>query len=185
MSKKQKVLFIVAAVFGLSGIMALVNGSTATGGVGCIVIAAVLAVFGAKSGKSVPKEAENVHETPKSVQKMPKSVQKMPEMHTAAIKTIRTKVTGVSFENEDGSSRQDILSTMSGGERLTIEKYTFKGKPAAYVKYNGKTIGNLAADLAQDIERQHPNATITARALDITGGGERTIGCNIEIEIAD
>lgn len=178
MSKKQKVLFIVAAVFGLSGIMALVNGSTVTGGVGCIVIAAVLAVFGAKSGKSVPKEAESVHETPKSVQKMP-------EMHTAAVKTIRTKVAGVSFDNEDGSSRQDILSTMSGGERLTIEKYTFKGKPAAYVKYNGKTIGNLAADLAQDIERQHPNATITARALDITGGGERTIGCNIEIEIAD
>lgn len=62
--------------------------------------------------------------------------------------TIRTKVVGVTFNNEDGENRQDILSKMSGSEDITVEKYTYNGEPAAYVKWGDKVIGNLSAELA-------------------------------------
>lgn len=62
--------------------------------------------------------------------------------------TIRTKVVGVTFNNEDGENRQDILSRMSGSEDITVEKYTYNGEHAAYVKWCDKVIGNLSAELA-------------------------------------
>lgn len=48
MAKKKIVLYGVAALFAVSGIVALPSGNIA-GGVGCIVIAAVCAFLGKKS----------------------------------------------------------------------------------------------------------------------------------------
>ena len=47
MTKKKVILLVVAALFAVSGLTALPSGNI-TGGVGCIVIAAVCAYFGLK-----------------------------------------------------------------------------------------------------------------------------------------
>ena len=77
----------------------------------------------------------------------------------------------VTFNNEDGENRQDILSRMSGSEDITVEKYTYNGEPAAYVKWGDKVIGNLSAELAGDLARKYPKARYTAEILEISGGG--------------
>lgn len=61
MTKKKVILLVVAALFAVSGLTALPSGNI-TGGVGCIVIAAVCAYFGLKK-KSAGKENGNRTET--------------------------------------------------------------------------------------------------------------------------
>ena len=55
MTKKKVILLVVAALFAVSGLTALPSGNI-TGGVGCIVIAAVCAYFGLK------KKTETEHQ---------------------------------------------------------------------------------------------------------------------------
>jgi hypothetical protein len=57
MTKKKVILVAAAALFAVSGLTALPSGNI-TGGVGCIVVAAVCAYFGLKK-KSAGKENEN------------------------------------------------------------------------------------------------------------------------------
>ena len=46
------------------------------------------------------------------------------------IRTIETRVVGVSYKNDDGSSRQQIISELYEGEDASIEYYEYKGEPA-------------------------------------------------------
>ena len=169
MAKKQIILYGVAALFAVSGISALPSGNV-TGGVGCLVIAAVCAFF-AKKGKAAPKEKRAAAPTAAAA------------YGSRIAETIRTKIVGVTFDNEDGENRQEILSTMTGDEEITVEKYTFNGEPAAYIKWGSKILGNLSAELAADLYRKYPNATYEAQILEITEGGVHTFGCNIELDV--
>ena len=146
MTKKKVILVAAAALFAVSGLTALPSGNI-TGGVGCIVVAAV-------NRTPAPAAASGGR----------------------VLDTIRTKVVGVTFNNEDGENRQDILSRMSGSEDITVEKYTYNGEPAAYVKWGDKVIGNLSAELAGDLARKYPKARYTAEILEISGGGYRRSG---------
>lgn len=157
MTKKKVILVAAAALFAVSGLTALPSGNI-TGGMGCIVIAAVCAYFGLKK-KSTGKENGNRTPAPAAAS------------GSRVLDTIRTKVVGVTFNNEDGENRQDILSKMSGSEDITVEKYTYNGEPAAYVKWGDKVIGNLSAELAGDLARKYPKARYTAEILEISGGG--------------
>lgn len=170
MTKKKVILLVVAALFAVSGLTALPSGNI-TGGVGCIVIAAVCAYFGLKK-KSAGKENGNRTPAPAAAS------------GSRVLDTIRTKVVGVTFNNEDGENRQDILSKMSGSEDITVEKYTYNGEPAAYVKWGDKVIGNLSAELAGDLARKYPKARYTAEILEISGGVQ-TFGCNIELDVIE
>ena len=152
MTKKKVILLVVAALFAVSGLTALPSGNI-TGGVGCIVIAAVCAYFGLKK-KSAGKENGNRTPAPAAAS------------GSRVLDTIRTKVVGVTFNNEDGENRQDILSKMSGSEDITVEKYTYNGEPAAYVKWGDKVIGNLSAELAGDLARKYPKARYTADVIE-------------------
>lgn len=170
MAKKQIILYGVAALFAVSGITALPSGNI-TGGVGCLVIAAVC-VFFAKKGQTAQQEKSTA--APKATAASGGKI----------IETIRTKVVGVTFDNEDGENRQDILSTMTGEEDITVEKYTYNGEPAAYVKWGNKVIGNLSAELAKDLARKYPKARYAAEILEISGG-VHTFGCNIELDVIE
>lgn len=124
MAKKKMILYGAAVLFAVSGIVAVPSGNV-TGGVGCLVIAALCAFF-EKNGQAAQQEKSTV-------------VQK----DTAAsgskiIETIRTKVVGVTFDNEDGENRQDILSTMTGDEDITVEKYTYVYIDRSSKKYHSK-----------------------------------------------
>lgn len=157
MGKKKMVLYGVAALFAVSGVVALPSGNV-TGGIGCIVIAAVCFFMARKPAKEAAGQRAEQKVTAAA------SAGKIAE-------TIRTKIVGVTFENEDGENRQDILSRMTGDEQIEVEKYTYNGKPAAYVKWGNKILGNLSAELAEDLERKYPNAQYTAEILEISGGG--------------
>ena len=171
MSKKSMILYIIAAVIAVSGIAALTKGN-AVGGVECIVVAAALAGVGFWLGKR-GKVEENYSKT---------VVKTAPEGERL-LNTIRTKVVGVTFDNEDGTNRQDLLKTLRGGEQITIEPYQYKGEPAAYVKHNGRVLGNLSAELAAELDRKYKDNKITAVVTEITGGDDLTYGCNIEIKV--
>lgn len=172
MGKRKMIFYGVAALFAVSGVAALPSGNI-TGGVGCLVIAAVCAFAGAKG-------------------KAEQQADKKPAPHVAPAstneriaETIRTKLVGVTYDNEDGENRQDILSSMTGSEEIEVEKYIFNGEPAAYVKCGNKVLGNLAAELAKDLEGKYPDARYTAEILEISGGGVQTFGCNIELDVIE
>lgn len=159
MAKKQMVFYGVAALFVVCGVVALPSGNV-TGGVGCLVIAAVFAFFGKKSGAEAGEPAAKQTAKPVAAARNGKIAE-----------TIRTKIVGVTYDNEDGENRQDILSRMTGDEDITVEKYTYNGEAAAYVKWGDKVLGNLSAELAKDLGRKYPKARYTAEILEISGGG--------------
>ena len=171
MGKRKMIFYGVAALFAVSGVAALPSGDI-TGGVGCLVIAAVCAFAGAK-GKAEQQADEKPapHVTPAST-------------NERIAETIRTKLVGVTYDNEDGENRQDILSSMTGNEEIEVEKYIFNGEPAAYVKCGNKVLGNLAAELAKDLAGKYPDARYTAEILEISGGVQ-TFGCNIELDVIE
>ena len=95
--------------------------------------------------------------------------------------TIRTKVVGVTFKNDDGTDRQEILATVYAGDALDLEPYEYNGAPAMAVIHANGCIGNIKADLAADL-CSNPYITYTAEVLEVTGGdGIKSYGCNIEI----
>ena len=158
MAKKKIVFYGVAALFAVSGIMALPSGNIA-GGVGCIAIAAVCAFLGKKSADKAMETKEPVRETAR------------PVSGSRIAETIRTKVVGVTYCNDDGESRQNILSRMTGDEEIQIEKTVYNGEPAAYVKWGDKVLGYLSAELSKDLANKYPNARYEAKLLEISGGG--------------
>lgn len=100
---------------------------------------------------------------------------------------IRTKIVGVTFDNDDGSSRQKIISKhCHTGQTLKIIHSPMKGYPNA-VKVclnNGKQLGHLSNDLAKDIvDYSKQGYYIFSKVLSVTGGeeGKKTRGCNIII----
>jgi len=58
-------------------------------------------------------------------------------------------VVGVTFKNDDGTSRQALLKKIANGTGgfedpdITFEQYDFQGNPAIGVYVNGKQIGNV------------------------------------------
>lgn len=170
MGKKKVVLYGVAALFAVSGVVALPSGNI-TGGIGCIVIAVVCFLLAHKPAKA----AAGQQATPRATG--------APAADSRIAETIRTKVVGVTFQNDDGENRQDILSHMTGDEEIEIEKTTYNGEPAAYVKWDNKILGYLSAELAKDLAARYPNAHYTAEILEISGGGLQTFGCNIELDV--
>lgn len=79
-----------------------------------------------------------------------------------------TRIAGVTFENDDGSSRQKYLKEAyanQGVGTLGLESYEYHGEPAIRVLYDDMCIGNIPKDKVQDfmdvIDR------ITAAYLDV------------------
>ncbi len=105
------------------------------------------------------------------------------------VKTYQTKVVGVSFKNDNGTSRQGFLEYAYPGEALAFKEFDYLGDPAyAVFTKHGEEIGRIKKDLAADI---HDVIEVDARELimygkikDITGGeeeGKDNYGCNITV----
>ena len=59
---------------------------------------------------------------------------------------ITTALAGVTFDNEDGTSRQKLLKDIkarSGDAELNLEEFEYKGQPAVRVLVDGECIGNI------------------------------------------
>lgn len=96
-----------------------------------------------------------------------------------------TKVVGVTFNNDDGTSRQAIIESCKPGEDIILKPVPTKEYPDAIGVFNkkGQQLGHLGAELASEIKTKwgHNPMSITIAAL--TGGGDRAYGCNLHIII--
>lgn len=101
--------------------------------------------------------------------------------------TLRTKVSGVTFENPDGTSRQELLKRLSAGDSLKIAEAEVEGRKAYLVRHAIGVIGTLRRDLVSDFLGGRPDSELRAKVLQLTGGqGEKPIfGCNIELFLTD
>ena len=105
------------------------------------------------------------------------------------ISSFFTKVVGVSYSNDDGSSRQEILSNCLIGESVVLYWHEFRGEPACAVISNHGQIGYLKAELAADLHEQYVadagnDFIFSARISDITCGENGLFfGCNLLVSI--
>lgn len=101
------------------------------------------------------------------------------------LKTIDAKVVGITFKNEDGTDRQEILSFVCDGDPVVIEYYEYRGEPAYSVSTeDGDQIGNLAKELAADIRRKYGECAFDARISELYDFDDFSkIGCRVNMDI--
>jgi len=97
---------------------------------------------------------------------------------------IRTKVKGVTFRNDDGTDRQTILVHCHAGDQLRFKLFEYDGAPAYAVYCDWGQIGNLSAELAEEIAAREKPCIILGEILNVSGGYRGNyFGCNILINI--
>lgn len=101
------------------------------------------------------------------------------------LRDFRTKVVGVTFGNDDGSSRQKIISNCKSGQGVVFRPMNDPQHPESIGVFteNGQQLGHLAADLAQEMREKYPENPMQAEIENITGGNGRNLGCNLHIII--
>lgn len=101
----------------------------------------------------------------------------------------KTKIVGVTFKNEDGTSRQEVIESCSEGDSLILEHYYYKGEDAFKVtNVYGETLGNLKKELTEKLVELYDIGVIEAadvEILNITGENKGTLGVNIKITIEE
>ena len=101
----------------------------------------------------------------------------------------KTKIVGVTFKNDDGTSRQDIIESCTEGESLSLEHYYYKDEDAFKVtNVYGEVLGNLKKELTERLIEKYDAGAIEAsdvEILNITGEDKGTLGVNIKITITD
>lgn len=72
------------------------------------------------------------------------------------------KIRGVTFENEDGTSRQELLAMIKEKEppfgddlQISLERYEHDGKTAYYVNVNGYIVGSVESSMSQYITEHY------------------------------
>lgn len=89
----------------------------------------------------------------------------------------RVKTVGVTFTNEDGSSRQDLIRRLYYHEppfedkeiELALEKYEYRGEPAFKVLVDGHQLGNLSRADAKYMA-ENKDRCVTLCGAEIVGG---------------
>lgn len=100
------------------------------------------------------------------------------------IDEIRTKVVGVTFNNDDGTNRQDILARCCVGDQVYFRHFVYRGSPAYSVTADHGQIGNLPSDLAQTIDQCYDGCILYGTITKISGGADGFYyGCNILIDV--
>lgn len=120
-----------------------------------IIIAVIFLYLGITQRKKAYSNTEYIGEIER--RKQEKALAKIP--HSERYKdcnNIHTKIVGVTFKNDDGSSRQDYLCHLHNGEELFLTEYIYEESPAFHVcNKHGKCLGNLAEDIAQKIKAKY------------------------------
>lgn len=113
--------------------------------------------------------------------------------------SITFRVAGTTFDNDDGSSRQDILRHLKFGDEpwaddpddllATIEEETFNGELAFSVLVNGYQVGFVPKGYIQKVAKARQNvSSCYVSSVKITGGGtaedgrKLSYGCTITLE---
>lgn len=95
------------------------------------------------------------------------------------------KVKGVTFDNDDGTSRQEILKDIKRRRPpfdedlcLRLEEYDYEGRPAYYVKVNGSIIGVIPSYLSPFVTENRDNI-IGLQDLEVSSFRDRDTGKTI------
>ncbi len=113
------------------------------------------------------------------------------------VENYNLKLKGVTFPNDDGTSRQAnlkelkdyVLSHKDETIYLTAENYQYipeigNPEPAIKVSWNGKCIGNIAQDAVANIVDRYQNPQFVATLTEVTGGERNmSMGCSINLGI--
>ena len=97
-----------------------------------------------------------------------------------------TKVVGVTYDNDDGTSRQAIIARCQTLEELVLdhdEGNVYDANAVKVCRENGEQLGHLGAELAEEIVGMSGRGwTYAAFIAAITGGGSQPIyGVNLLI----
>lgn len=95
--------------------------------------------------------------------------------------TFPTKIVGVTF-----NGIQNVLPTLRSGMKLVFvrERHNAYDKNAVAVYCSGHKLGHLSADLAADIAPlMDSGIPVRGEILNVTGGGRKNYGCNINVEV--
>lgn len=109
------------------------------------------------------------------------------ELHRnyTAIDYLRTKVVGVTFDNDiTGINRQHLLFLCKAGDPVSLKFYRYKGSPAYAVMTRYGQIGNLSASFADTIYNRYGQYVLVPEIKEITGGKEGyPYGCVLQIAV--
>lgn len=99
-----------------------------------------------------------------------------------SLRCIHSKVVGVTFNNDDGTSRQKNIANIKENDELKLIPYEYNpGEEALGVFHNNKQIGNVNADLCYEIIDKVRDNEIIIVIANPTGGNKKTYGCNFTI----
>ena len=97
-----------------------------------------------------------------------------------------TKIVGVSFDNSNGSSRQDLITSLEGLPcPLTLNRE--HGNPhdenaIAVMDSHGRQLGFLSRNIAEQMAPiMDSGLLVQAHAIQVTGGWPLNYGVNIQI----
>lgn len=198
--KKKTIVFSCLAVLFLLSAFSGFSGGLVSGGIGCIVICGIFAFLAFRSAKPV---VETSSETPQTLQDnlvntdMAGTPAATPAPNTPAQRQSKyifapIKVTGVTFNNDDGTSRQLILrklhfhdSPFNEYADVEIKQYEFNGQPAYGVFVNNMQIGNVPTDLIPFMQ-DNIGRIESISYIDVYGGGQKdgkpiSYGCKITL----
>lgn len=206
---KKKVLFIsLTALFTLSALSGLSSGNV-SGFVGCFAFAAVFGFLAYRSSKSqhnLENNGTNSAIQSNTCTPPPKNLASATSSsNTASAATIpapkpkfefvKIKVSGVTFKNEKGTSRQTILRKIKFNDKpfdeyieLELRQYEYDGSPAYGVYANNLQIGNIPADKVSFISDNWKRLDGIS-AIDVYGGGRDengyaiSYGCKITLKL--
>lgn len=96
-----------------------------------------------------------------------------------------TKIVGVTFGNEDGTSRQEYIKKLKTGDDIIFKPMGTAEHPEAIGVFNnkGQQLGYLSAELAAELKEKYPLNPMSVTVSGVTGGGDKTYGCNLHIVI--
>lgn len=99
-----------------------------------------------------------------------------------------TKLVGVTFPNDDGSSRQKIIASLSAGDVLHLVDMASEEYPEAIGVFNARNqqCGHLRREFALSLRMHYQDfESLSVHVVDVTGGDGMNYGCNIEITATD
>lgn len=185
MKKKTIVFFALALLFLLSALSSFASGNV-SGGMGCLLICAVLAFLGYRSMKSAQKSTQSTdsstpHPNNRSV--------------SDTYEFVAYKLRGVTFKNNDGTDRQTILRKLKfhdapfdTGADVSLQKYEFDGSPAIAVLVNDIQVGNIPAENVGFLNDNFDRIDAIT-AIDAYGGGRDhdgkpiSFGCKVTVRL--
>lgn len=97
--------------------------------------------------------------------------------HTEAFNSERWdfNATGVTFRNEDGTERQEIISRLHSGVEYSVrlERFEYKKSHAYHILVNGEVIGSVPANIAAEFaEKEDSGFWLCPVSFGIHGGPE-------------